>query len=147
MTDRTPIGRRHLIAAALGLGAGALWPRAAGAAPPPEAMMLWPGTPPGGPAPTVIEATSPKGSLTGITQPRLNLHHPDRRNGTAILVMAGGGYAHLESGHESAPACRWLAGLGILAAELIYRLPADGWPSEAPFQDAQRALRVLERCF
>jgi len=60
-----------------------------------------------------------------------------------MLVVAGGGYAHIEAGNESTPACRWLQSLGVTGFELIYRLPQDRWPVMAPFQDAQRAMRIV----
>jgi len=71
------------------------------------------------------------------------VHRPSHSNGTAMLVVAGGGYAHIEAGHESTPACRWLQSLGVTGFELFYRLPQDGWPPVAPFQDAQRAMRIV----
>jgi acetyl esterase/lipase len=60
-----------------------------------------------------------------------------------MLVAAGGGYARIAAGNESRPACRWLQSLGVTAFELFYRLPQDGWPAVAPFQDAQRAMRIV----
>lgn len=60
-----------------------------------------------------------------------------------MLVVAGGGYAHIAAGNESRPVCRWLQGLGVTGFELYYRLPQDGWPAVAPFQDAQRAMRII----
>jgi hypothetical protein len=46
---------------------------------------------------------SPKGSLTHISTPRLKIHQPDNPNGIAVLVISGGGYAHIESGSEGYP--------------------------------------------
>ena len=61
----------------------------------------------------------------------------------AMLVISGGGYAHIEAGKESAPAATWLQAQGIAAFELVYRLPREGGGTSAPFQDAQRAMRLL----
>jgi acetyl esterase/lipase len=41
------------------------------------------------------------------------------------------------------PTARWLAALGVTPVVLYYRLPADRWPAAAPFQDAQRAVRLV----
>lgn len=68
---------------------------------------------------------------------------PEKPDGTAILVISGGGYVRIAARIESTPCCRWLQSTGVSAFELIYRLPPEGWPREAPFQDAQRAMRLI----
>jgi acetyl esterase/lipase len=108
-----------------------------------EEVVLWPAQPPGGPGPEEAEQINPRGSISRVSQPRMAVYRPARPNGTAVLVIAGGGYAHIEAGHESTPACQWLQSLGVTGFELIYRLPQDGWPVVAPFQDAQRAMRMI----
>lgn len=91
------------------------------------------------------ERVSAGGAIRNVSQPRLRIYpaDPSRRTGMAMLVIAGGGYAHIECGHESTPTCRWLQSLGITACELIYRLPREGWDRTAPLQDGQRAMRVI----
>lgn len=84
-----------------------------------------------------------QGAVSNIRMPRMVVMQPARANGTAVLIMAGGGYARIEIGREARPAARWLASLGVTAVILYYRLPADGWAPVAPFQDAQRAMRLL----
>ena len=106
-------------------------------------IALWPGTPPGGPVTPGPEQASARGTLTHISRPRLIEYSPARPNGTAVIVIAGGGYAHIAAGAESSPTCRWLQSTGTTAFELIYRLPEDGWPPLAPFQDGQRAVRLV----
>jgi acetyl esterase/lipase len=113
----------------------------AGAAPP-GAILLWPGAPPGGAAPGP-QRDSAKGSITQVEQPYLIAHRPARPNGMAILLVSGGGYAHIEAGKESGPAANWLQAQGITAFELVYRLPQEGGGVAAPFQDGQRAMRVI----
>lgn len=109
---------------------------------PPGAIALWPGAPPGGAAGGPQQASG-KGSITQVAQPYLIAHLPAQPNGMAMLVISGGGYAHIEAGKESAPAAAWLQAQGIAAFELVYRLPAEGGGAQAPFQDAQRAMRLL----
>lgn len=113
----------------------------AGAAPT-ETIALWPGAPPGGAAAGPQQASS-KGSITQVVQPYLVAHRAASPNGMAVLVISGGGYAHIEAGKESGPAAAWLQAHGISAYELVYRLPREGGGVEAPFQDAQRAMRLL----
>ncbi|MEK6347819.1 MAG: alpha/beta hydrolase [Burkholderia sp.] len=147
--------RRTLLAAAAGAWFGALLPAARAqdaplAGPPPrllpdEAVRLWPGVPP-----DALPGASPdgervirRGALVGVTAPRLLVHRPVAPNGAAALVIAGGGYEAVEVAHESTPVCRWLASIGVIAYELVYRLPEQGWSRMAPLQDGQRAMRVI----
>ena len=116
-------------------------PLHAGAAPA-GAVLLWPGAPPGGAAPGP-QRDSAKGSITQVEQPYLLVHRPARPNGVAILLASGGGYAHIEAGKESGPAAAWLQAQGITAFELVYRLPQEGGGVDAPFQDGQRAMRLI----
>ena len=109
---------------------------------PAGAVLLWPGAPPGGAAPGP-QRDSARGSITQVAQPYLIVHRPARPNGMAILLASGGGYAHIEAGKESGPAAAWLQAQGITAFELVYRLPREGGGVDAPFQDGQRAMRVI----
>ncbi|WP_106401391.1 alpha/beta hydrolase [Actinocorallia populi] len=58
----------------------------------------------------------------------------------AMLVLPGGGYAHLAE-HEGAPVAQWLNRLGVSAFVLRYRVAPHRHP--APLQDARNALRHL----
>ena len=109
---------------------------------PPGAIVLWPGAPPGGAAPGP-QRDSAKGSITQVAQPYLLVHRPAQPNGMAVLLVSGGGYAHIEAGKESGPTARWLQAQGITAFELVYRLPQEGGGAAAPLQDGQRAMRVI----
>jgi acetyl esterase/lipase len=140
------IDRRMLLGAGA-LGAAALaMPRAAQAARITE-LFLWPKAPPGPGSASGPERVSDKGKSVGavsnVTHPRLRIYRPAQPNGAAVLVIGGGGYFRIEIASESTPACEWLASLGFVAAELYYRMPADGWSRGAPFADAQRAMRLM----
>ncbi|KAB8045197.1 alpha/beta hydrolase [Janthinobacterium aquaticum] len=106
------------------------------------AIALWPGAPPGGAA-AGPQQTTAKGSITDVAMPYLVAHRAASPNAMVVLVISGGGYAHIEAGKESAPAAAWLQAHGISAYELVYRLPVEGGGVAAPFQDAQRAMRLL----
>lgn len=107
-------------------------------------LSLWGNTIPDGPGPQGAEKTTASGSVTNVSAPRLIIHKPVKPNGTAILVISGGGYAHIEMGKESTPVANWLQSEGITAFELVYRLPQEGWKTtNVPFQDAQRAIKII----
>lgn len=106
-------------------------------------VALWK-TVPDGPGPQGENKISQKGSFSNINVPKLIIHQPTNPNGIAVLVISGGGYAHIESGSEGNPTGEWLKSQRITAFELIYRLPGEGWTTQSvPFQDAQRALRII----
>ncbi|MGE4481487.1 alpha/beta hydrolase [Acidocella sp.] len=134
-------GRRPLLIAA----AASLIAPAALAGPAPETMGLWPGSPPGGGGPLGPEHVSQDGAVSRVARPCMHIHRPDRPNGAAVLVAAGGGYRRIEMGKEAHPAALWLTARGITAFMLVYRLPGEGWVDGpmAPLQDAQRAIRLI----
>lgn len=113
----------------------------------PTRFALWPGTPPGGGGPQNQQPNvSAHGTLSQIATPVLDMYQPKNPNGTAMLVAPGGGYKHVVMQKEGVAAAAWLNSLGITAFVLTYRLPTEGWAvgALAPFQDAQRALRLIK---
>lgn len=83
------------------------------------------------------------GAVSNISNPRMEIYRPARPNGTAALILGGGGYFRIQIGTAAQPTAQWLASLGVTTAVLYYRMPGDGWKADAPFQDAQRAMRIL----
>lgn len=114
-----------------------------------QTIDLWPnGSPAGsGSAPNGVERVSQNvrslGAVSNISKPRIEILHPAHPNGTAVLIIGGGGLFRIEIGHESQPTARWLESIGVTPVILYYRLPADGWAPVAPYQDAQRAMRIV----
>lgn len=106
---------------------------------------LWPGSPPGGGGPDGPERVDERGAVSNVARPSLAVVMPQRPNGAAMLIAAGGGYRRIEREKEARPAARWLAARGVTAYILTYRLPGEGWRDGplAPLQDAQRALRLI----
>lgn len=157
------IDRRHLIAGALaGIGATAaaqtLPPRGTGAsvtglAEPSETIDLWPQGAPGRPAVLPVEivderSTNPQltdRAVRSISKPRLVVFRPAIPNGSAVLVMPGGGYRWVVVDKEGYEIARWLSARGYTVFVLFYRLPGDGWKAGADvaLQDAQRAMRLI----
>ena len=62
-----------------------------------------------------------------------------------MLVTPGGGYQRVVLDKEGDETALRLAQAGVTAGVLVYRLPEDGWAagSQAPLQDAQRAMRMM----
>jgi acetyl esterase/lipase len=75
--------------------------------------------------------------------PTLTVYTPpeDKRNGAAVVVCPGGGYAGLAP-HEGEPIARWLNSLGITGFVLKYRL-GPRYQHPAMLEDVSRALRTV----
>ena len=116
-------------------------------------IYLFDGTAPGSEAVTVKEAVIDEGSyegktsryVTGVVRPSILPYIPQEPNGTAVLVIPGGGYNKLMLDKEGIDAALWLNSFGITAFVLKYRMPSDGHKNaiDVPLQDAQRALRLI----
>lgn len=113
----------------------------------PEIIALWRAAPPGPAAPAMVEKVGndgmASGAYAGVSRPRLEVYRPARANGTAVVVIGGGGYFRIQIGSAARPIARALAARGVTAFVLFYRLPGDGWAPTAPFQDGQRAVRLV----
>lgn len=120
---------------------------------PDEIIPLWPSGPPGGETlnlvlQTVEGSTAPDihdRELSAIAQPILTVVRPAVPDGSAILVVPGGGYTFEAFDAEGLAPASLFAAHGITAFVLTYRLPGEGWKNRAnvPFQDAQRAMRLI----
>ena len=71
----------------------------------------------------------------------ITVHHPDKPNGTAVVICPGGGYGGLVTGPEGHGIAKWLNAHGITGIVLEYRLPAGR--AYVPLLDAQRAIRTV----
>ena len=140
-----PVDRRDLVFGAAALAS--IVPARAGPAdtsgPYTEIIQLWPDKPPGGPGPTGTEQVKEDGNVSNIITPRKIMQRPAQTNGSAVLILGGGGYRRIGIEKESQTTADWLHEYGVTTFILYYRLPNDGWPLLAPFQDAQRAMRLI----
>ena len=109
----------------------------------PVTIPLWPNRPPGGTGPGGVEQVATGGSVANIVRPRMVMQRPIKPNGAAVLILGGGGYRRIGIAKESQPTADWLHDYGVTTFVLYYRLPNSGWPMLAPFQDAQRAMRLI----
>jgi acetyl esterase/lipase len=120
---------------------------------PTEIVRLWPSTPPGGEGVklvTKMESFSQNLAnhdrfLRDVGDPHLWVCRPPKPDGSAVLVIAGGGYTVIVIDHEGFETARRLNAAGVTAFVLQYRLPGEGWANSAdvPLQDMQRAMRLI----
>lgn len=114
-----------------------------------QTVPLWPHATPasGGRTPSgeerVWQSGSGAGAVSNVIHARMKIIRPPHPNGSAVLIIGGGGLFRIQIAHEAEPTANWLAAIGVTPVILYYRLPADGWAPVAPFQDAQRAMRLL----
>ena len=64
----------------------------------PEEIDLWPSPPVAKDREDGAERTNRHGAISHISRPRLNVYRPRAPNGTAVVVIAGGGCARVEAG-------------------------------------------------
>lgn len=67
---------------------------------------------------------------------------PEKRNGSTVLVLPGGGYYVLAE-HEGQGYAEWFASQGVTAYVLQYRLGSHGYRHPVMLNDAARALRTV----
>lgn len=125
----------------------------AGPADPTEIIRLWPDGAPGAQGVTVTPIVPERSTDPAFhdryaqytTDPILTVFRPERPNGSAMLLIPGGGYRWAVLDKEGYDVARVFAASGTTCFVLRYRLPADGWAAgaDAPLQDAQRAIRLI----
>ena len=120
--------------------------------PPKERLQLWPGGAPGAPTRLPVAdwtMNGPRGSrqlwIRGVPVPEVNVFRPAKPDGSALLVIPGGGYGFLSVENEGIDVAQNLNARGTTVFVLTYRLPGEGWASRhlVPLQDAQRAMRLI----
>jgi len=140
-------------ASALGLGAATnarARPTSTGAG---DVFELWPQPPAGALHPNMAEVVEQSSSnpgyssrrIKGISKPRMQCFPAAQPNGSAMLVIPGGGFAWNYFEHEGRYIADALNRAGITCFVLFYRLAQDGWrdPASVGPADAQRAMRVI----
>ena len=145
--DRKLVARTMVagaVAALLGVSACAAQP--AKSSPAAEVVPVWPGAAPRTEswtgAEVELDADLPAGKVhivTNVTIPTLAIVRPkpDSANGTAMLVLPGGAFRALAWDLEGTEAATWLAGRGVTAFVLKYRVrPPVGAPTGPETFDA-----------
>ncbi len=120
----------------------------------PDAVIdLWPAGAPGGDGVTleekIVDRENPY-NLTdraahNVTRPTLSVFLPQKPDGSAILIIPGGGYSWVVIDKEGYEGARWFSRQGATVYVLRHRLPHQGWAAgpDTPLQDAQRAVRLI----
>lgn len=116
-------------------------------------IPLWPAGPPGGVTTGLMELIvfrdNPFGltdrAAHNVTAPSLSVFFPEKPDGSAILIIPGGGYKWVVIDKEGFEGARHFSAQGATVYVLRYRLPHQGWAAgpDAPLQDAQRAMRLI----
>lgn len=103
----------------------------------PELLPLWP------------EAAPMAGGTADGDIPRIELHRVESTQPTAaILILPGGGYSNLATGHEGVEIAEYFNSLGMTAAVCIYRHRGKGnagagYGHPVPWTDATRGMQTL----
>jgi len=111
-----------------------------------EKINLYPNGVPNSKPSSVTESGVERGLIKGITNPTLEYIKPEKPNGTAIIVIAGGGYGVIVYNGEGLGTAKSLAEKGISAFVLKYRLPNDEIMQDkkiGPLQDVQQSIKYL----
>jgi acetyl esterase/lipase len=98
-----------------------------------QTIRLWPG-----PAPQA------KGDTCNDI-PTLTILDPQQgtENGSAAIILPGGGYAHLSGNLEGRQVADWFAVRGFRTFILSYRLSSNGYLLPVPLLDARRAIQTV----
>lgn len=96
-------------------------------------IRLWPG-----------EAPQAKGNACEDI-PTLTIFDPQpgHANGSAVVVLPGGAYAHLAANLEGRQVADWFTARGFHAFILQYRLSSNGYLLPVPLLDARRAVQTV----
>lgn len=120
---------------------------------PVETIRLWPNGAPGGEKVTVAAVVPERSTDPAFhdryaqytTDPIMTVFRPEKPNGSAMLLVPGGGYRWVVVDKEGFDVARVFAASGTTCFVLRNRLPGDGWSAgpDAPLQDVQRAMRLI----
>jgi acetyl esterase/lipase len=101
----------------------------------------------GTPLPAKPGEAKPITRVSGIRRPTIDVFPAKNPNGTAVLILPGGGFTYVVPDLEGSEAAPWLNELGITVFVLRYRTKEAAVAGEPlwqrPLQDTQRALRLI----
>ncbi len=121
---------------------------------PGTSMPVWPGLAPGETSHDVGIAQPPRDGevppvtrVVNIRKPTIDVFLAEKPNGTAVVVLPGGGFAKVVPDKEGSEAAPWLNAHGVSVFVVRYRTnevtPKDEPAWKRPLQDGQRAIRIL----
>ncbi len=77
-------------------------------------------------------------------EPELYVKRPSGpANGTAVIILPGGGYGSLAMTYEGLDVGDWFGSFGVTAFVLKYRMRSTGHMHPVPMMDGQRAIRLV----
>ena len=120
-------------------------------------LSIWPSLAPGEESDNKGELLPPRGPknqanpverVANVRLPTVDVFPAKNPNGTAVLILPGGGFSYVVPNLEGSEAAEWLNLHGVTAFVLRYRTKEaavkNGEPLwKRPAQDAQRALRWI----
>ena len=107
-----------------------------------SSWRLWPDSAPREDLVFEVPAPAQDAVIGDVFRPRVFLFRAEKPNGSAALVLAGGGYTKLVIGKEGVEVARWFNTLGMHAFVLAHRFPGRSG-SQAPVDDAIEAMRQV----
>ncbi len=119
-----------------------------------ESVPVWLGLAPGETSYDIGIAQPPRDGedppvtrLVNIRKPTIDVFLAEKPNGTAVVVLPGGGFAKVVPDKEGSEAAPWLNAHGVSVFVVRYRTnevtPKDEPAWKRPLQDGQRAVRLL----
>ncbi len=119
-----------------------------------ESVPVWPGLAPGETSYDIGIAQPPRDGedppvtrLVNIRKPTIDVFLAEKPNGTAVVVLPGGGFAKVVPDKEGSEAAPWLNAHGVSVFVVRYRTnevtPKDEPAWKRPLQDGQRVVRLL----
>ena len=117
-----------------------------------ESHDVWPGLAPsettrelGQILPFRKSEVPPVTRVVKITRPTFSVHLAPKPNGSAVVILPGGGFGKVVPDKEGTEAAEWLNGHGVSAFVVRYRTTSGtkipGWVK--PLQDAQRMMALV----
>ena len=109
-----------------------------------EQVRLWNGTAPGVAANLSPEKDEPRGRISHVSIPTLDVYRPYQPNGFTLIICSGGGYRKLASGPLGIGAVDEFLNDGYTVCSLKYRLsPPSSQVVEDACMDGARAVRLI----
>jgi acetyl esterase/lipase len=81
--------------------------------------------------------------VLNVSSPSMFMFRPENPDGSAMLIIPGGGFEKVVIDKEGADIAKWLVSIGVTAFVLKYRLPSPGLPV-APLVSVNDAIRAME---
>lgn len=117
-------------------------------------MAVWPGMAPGETSHDIGIAQPPRDGevppvtrVVNIRKPTIDVFLAEKPNGTAVVVLPGGGFMKVVPDKEGSEAAPWLNAHGVSIFVVRYRTnevtPKDEPAWKRPLQDGQRVIRIL----